>query len=158
MQISEMRVDDLGQIAILERECFEDAWSYLMLCNSYEGNFVGFCAREGSAIIAYIGALFIDTCADIIYLAVEKNHRRQGCAGELLNALIGKLKNLNVAGDAALQGASPSCVSITDIFLEVRVSNAAAINLYKKFNFEIIDTRKKYYQNGEDAFIMRLCV
>lgn len=41
-----------------------------------------------------------------------------------------------------------------DIILEVAVNNISAINLYKKFDFEIINIRKKYY-NGIDAYIMK---
>lgn len=40
------------------------------------------------------------------------------------------------------------------ILLEVAVNNTAAISLYKKFNFEIINTRKKYYKNV-DAYVMK---
>ena len=41
------------------------------------------------------------------------------------------------------------------VTLEVRVSNEAAINLYKKYNFKSLGVRKGYYQNnGEDALIM----
>ena len=43
------------------------------------------------------------------------------------------------------------CVNIT---LEVRVSNEIAINLYKSCGFRIVTTRKKYYENGEDAYLM----
>ena len=43
------------------------------------------------------------------------------------------------------------CVNIT---LEVRVSNTVAINLYKSCGFEIAATRKRYYENGEDAYLM----
>ena len=43
--------------------------------------------------------------------------------------------------------------NIEQIILEVNTENEAAINLYKKFNFRIIHTRKKYYQTG-DAYIM----
>lgn len=40
-------------------------------------------------------------------------------------------------------------------FLEVRTSNIAAINLYKKFGFKIFMLRKNYYEdNGEDALCM----
>ncbi len=40
-------------------------------------------------------------------------------------------------------------------FLEVRTSNSAAINLYKKFGFKIFMLRKNYYEdNGEDALCM----
>lgn len=39
--------------------------------------------------------------------------------------------------------------------LEVRRSNDAAINLYRKFGFEVEGVRKGYYvNNGEDALIM----
>lgn len=37
--------------------------------------------------------------------------------------------------------------------LEVRASNLKAINLYKKFDFVIVNTRKKYYE-GEDGYFM----
>ncbi|MDR0676456.1 MAG: GNAT family N-acetyltransferase [Elusimicrobiota bacterium] len=46
---------------------------------------------------------------------------------------------------------------IKKIFLEVRESNIIAINLYKKFDFEVIDYRKNYYSKPlENAIIMRL--
>ena len=43
---------------------------------------------------------------------------------------------------------------ITDITLEVRVSNRPAIALYEGFGFESAGIRRGYYQNGEDALIM----
>jgi ribosomal-protein-alanine N-acetyltransferase len=43
----------------------------------------------------------------------------------------------------------------TEIFyLEVRESNHAAINLYKKHGFKILYIRKSYYSNGENALVM----
>ena len=43
--------------------------------------------------------------------------------------------------------------------LEVRVSNQAAQNLYRKYNFEEVGRRKAYYQdNREDALIMTVTV
>ena len=39
--------------------------------------------------------------------------------------------------------------------LEVRASNLPAINLYRKYGFETIGKRERYYQdNNEDALIM----
>jgi hypothetical protein len=39
----------------------------------------------------------------------------------------------------------------------VRVSNAAAQNLYKKYEFQVVDVKPRYYHNnGEDAYDMRL--
>ena len=38
--------------------------------------------------------------------------------------------------------------------LEVRVSNIVAINLYKSCGYKILTTRKQYYENNEDAYLM----
>jgi len=39
-------------------------------------------------------------------------------------------------------------------FLEVRVTNMPAINLYRKLGFQITKTIKSYYMDGEDAYVM----
>jgi ribosomal-protein-alanine N-acetyltransferase len=41
-----------------------------------------------------------------------------------------------------------------DCYLEVRVSNFQAINMYKKLGFETARTVRGYYADGEDAAIM----
>ncbi len=41
-----------------------------------------------------------------------------------------------------------------EIYLEVRVSNKPAIELYKKFGMKIVGVIKSYYSDGEDANIM----
>ena len=45
--------------------------------------------------------------------------------------------------------------NIKQVELEVRTTNTAAINFYKKQGFVIIETIPKFYQNGEDACAMR---
>ena len=43
------------------------------------------------------------------------------------------------------------------VVLEVRVSNTVAQNLYHKYGFKIMATKRGYYQNNkEDAYDMRL--
>jgi len=45
----------------------------------------------------------------------------------------------------------------TKSFLEVRSGNLAARALYRKFGYEEVGIRKKYYSdNGEDAILMNL--
>jgi ribosomal-protein-alanine N-acetyltransferase len=41
-----------------------------------------------------------------------------------------------------------------EIYLEVRVSNDGAVELYKKLGFIIKSRLKTYYRDGEDAFLM----
>ena len=63
----------------------------------------------------------------------------------------------NKIGEALLKTILDDCYKnmIKYITLEVRVSNVPAINLYEKYGFKSLGTRKGYYQdNNEDALIM----
>ena len=73
---------------------------------------------------------------DILYLIVDKNFRRKHIASYLLEYLI-------------------SNYDYEHIMLEVSVLNINAINLYKKYNFKIINTRKNYYKDS-DAYQMEM--
>lgn len=74
---------------------------------------------------------------DIEVIYVQEDSRRKGIATNLLFFLIN-----NYATDKKA------------IFLEVAVNNNKAIALYKKMEFEIVNVRKKYYENI-DAYVMR---
>jgi [ribosomal protein S18]-alanine N-acetyltransferase len=76
--------------------------------------------------------------AHITILAVHPDYRHQGF-GQLL--LWGLLRS---AVDRELARAT----------LEVRVDNAAALQLYEKFGFKVAGRRKKYYDNTDDALIL----
>lgn len=71
-------------------------------------------------------------------IAVRKGFRKKGIGSELLNFLIDEAKSKE-----------KMCIT-----LEVRDDNIPAIELYKKFDFEILGRRKKYYNNTSDAIIM----
>jgi ribosomal protein S18 acetylase RimI-like enzyme len=43
----------------------------------------------------------------------------------------------------------------TEVLLEVRADNAAAIGLYAARGFVTISTRRRYYADGADALILR---
>ena len=81
----------------------------------------------------------INEC-EIYYIEILKEFRGKHFGYNLLRNFLKKLKNLN----------------ILYVFLEVRINNIIAINLYKKLNFLYIGTRKKYYYNPtEDAYLMK---
>ncbi len=44
--------------------------------------------------------------------------------------------------------------NIEEVYLEVRRSNYPAIELYKKFGMNVVGVVDKYYEDGEDAFVM----
>jgi len=92
-------------------------------------------------IAGYGGFWLIDGEAHISTIAVHPGFRGRGL-GEVL-----------LAGMLARSMALKAEYSV----LEVRVSNATAINLYRKYEFEVVGRRKGYYRdNNEDAFLMHL--
>ena len=75
--------------------------------------------------------------ADIVRVAVLPEYRRRGIAEKLL------LKSFEINETDA-------------VFLDVRESNAAAINLYKSLGFKDTGVRKDYYSNPtENAILMK---
>ena len=79
--------------------------------------------------------------AEILGLAVQAEHRRQGLATLLLKSFLQQ---------AAASGTH-------HVFLEVRESNRAALALYRNFGFQIAGRRPDYYRSPEEsALVMRL--
>ena len=72
-------------------------------------------------------------------IVVDSNYRNKGIAKKMLSKLLNDY------------------VKDNEILLEVAVNNKPAINLYLKMGFEVINTRKKYY-NGIDAYVMKRVV
>jgi ribosomal-protein-alanine N-acetyltransferase len=54
-------------------------------------------------------------------------------------------------GELARASIAHGCVAWT---LEVRASNAAALELYRRFGFSPAGVRRRYYENTEDAIVM----
>ncbi|KAM0673433.1 N-terminal acetyltransferase A complex catalytic subunit ard1 [Gurleya vavrai] len=80
----------------------------------------------------------------IISLCVEKDFRKQGIADSLVKKFLETFKKNS--------NEKPK------IGLKVRVSNSIAIEFYKKRKFSIVDTEKKYYSDGEDAYSMECII
>ncbi|WOG98757.1 hypothetical protein DCAR_0418102 [Daucus carota subsp. sativus] len=78
--------------------------------------------------------------ASITKLAVKEKYRRQGQGEALLRAAIEKCRARNVHR----------------ISLHVDPSRTAALNLYKKFGFQVDSLVEKYYSSDRDAYRMYL--
>ena len=88
------------------------------------------------------GALFFEEIyerIDIDYIIVSNIYRRKGIGSKLLEYLIDYCKEK----------------SISNITLEVNENNIAAINLYKKYGFEVAATRKNYYKEADGLLMIR---
>ena len=131
---------DIAAIADLERSCFAEPWTIGQLAGAFtRTDLCALVVEADGGIAGYIcgTALFED--AEIARMAVDKNRRRVGLGGKLLDAFLALVKG---------RGA-------TRAFLEVRVSNAAAIGLYRSRGFAPLRVRLKYYGDGEDGVEMK---
>jgi len=140
-----MQTADLSAVLLIEREqAFP--WSEQMFHECLQVGYECWVIEVDQAIIGF-GILAIAAGqAELLTIAVRQTNQRQGYARLLLQHLLAL---------AVQKGA-------VKIFLEVRVSNQAAINLYQQFAFKPIATRENYYQapfnKREDAIVMMLTI
>lgn len=140
MNIRAWKYADILKISELEKECFPDEpWSFQMLVSSFESEtFYGVLAEDGDEVVGYGGITVTYDTADIANVAVTEAFRHSGVGSAVLAEL------LSVARSHGAQ----------KVFLEVRVSNAAAMSLYLKNGFKGVYARTRYYSNGEDCIVM----
>ncbi len=143
MQITESDAieSDLKNILLIESQNKVALWSLKNFQESLTAKDYFKVVRFNDETVAFIIAKVMNHECEILNLGVEISMRKKKLASKLLNNLINFSKARN----------------IKQIFLEVRVSNTAAVNLYDKFKFNEIGCRPNYYitENGrEDALIM----
>lgn len=141
MNIVDMTVDHVIQIAQLERECFSDPWSQNSIASELENPLsYWLVAMAGNVVAGYVGSQTVLGESDMMNLAVHPEFRRQGVARDLVLALV---EGLNQRGSHRLT-------------LEVRVSNNPARKLYENLGFVQVGRRPNYYQHPrEDGLILR---
>lgn len=138
-----MKKEDLKQVMKIERDNFTTPWTENGFLDAIDNKY--YClitakTAEGR-VVGYSGFYQSDCDANITNVAVAKKYRRRHIAEKMLTELMGIGKRRGVS----------------DFTLEVRDSNAAAINLYKKLGFDSVGQRKNFYSNPvEDANIMWL--
>jgi ribosomal-protein-alanine N-acetyltransferase len=143
-----MHWTDIPALAALERELFpDDAWSeptwWAELAGRPRRDYLvleGAGGAEG-AIDGYAGLDLGGEVADLMTMAVAPAAQRHGLGRRLLDELVRR-----ASGDGAAY-----------LMLEVRDDNVAARRLYESQGFELLTTRRRYYQPGDvDAHVMRL--
>ena len=140
IEVREMRYEDLDEVMKIENVCFAIPWTR----ESMQGELFSlmkfyYVALFDGKIAGYGGMWHVVTEGLITNIAVSPDYRRMGVGSAIVDAL------MNTAEEKEMLG----------VTLEVRVSNEAAIKLYKKHGFVVTGTRKKYYSdNNEDAYLM----
>ncbi|WP_420161478.1 ribosomal protein S18-alanine N-acetyltransferase [Nocardiopsis sp. CNT-189] len=142
-RIRPMAEADVAPVMELERALFpKDAWSEQMLRSELaEPTRRYYVAVEPGApetVIGYAGLRSVPPEGDVQTIAVRTDAQGRGIGAALLTRLL---------GEALDRGA-------TEMFLEVRSDNPRARELYRRFGFEEIGMRRRYYRDA-DAIVMR---
>jgi ribosomal-protein-alanine N-acetyltransferase len=138
------RSADVDAVIAIERAAYPaDAWSADAMASQLENEHTHYVvAEDDGAIVGYAGlhAPRGAETAEVHTVTVAESQRRRGIGRRMLGALLDA---------AAERGAA-------EVFLEVRVDNRSAQELYRSLGFEPVGVRPRYYQpEGIDALVMR---
>lgn len=142
LEIKKITMENLDDLVFLEKNCFNNPFKkddFVYEINDNPFSFI-YGLFLDNKLIGYIDYWITFESSTISKIAVLKEYQNNGYGTKLLEFIINNLKIENS--------------EVHFITLEVRVSNIIAINLYKKFNFEIVNVKKNYYENKEDALYM----
>ena len=143
MIIRKVKKEDFEQVYQIEQTCFKDPYPRKHLEYEFFENPINIIlvAEVDEKIVGFIDFMVTFNSATIVQIAVVPEYRKQKIATNLLNEMEKSFpKDLDDV--------------VENVTLEVRKSNEAAINLYKKDGYEIIVEKKHYYPDGEDAIYM----
>ncbi|MFC3907649.1 ribosomal protein S18-alanine N-acetyltransferase [Legionella dresdenensis] len=139
-----MMLHDIEQVYLMEEEGHVTPWTREILIGCL---LIGFDCKviglaENTKLIGYIISRRVLNVCHVLNLCVDREYRRKGIGERLLTELIESLPK----------------PAIEQVILEVRVSNAPAIQLYEKLGFEHDGYKQNYYNDDagyEDALVLK---
>lgn len=135
---------DLTDIDNIEQRAHVSPWSKSMLAASFSERHHNVLVEVNNEICGYLFSSFVAGELTLENICVAKDRQGLGLGAKLMQ----QLEVIAASLDAE------------EIWLEVRVSNLAAIQLYEKFGFCQQGRRKNYYtipqsNEKEDALLMK---
>lgn len=135
-----MTLDDVQNIMAIEKQIYKHPWTEGIFRDCIRVGYHGWVYENESTLQAYGLISVAANEAHILNLCVAPEFQGQGLGRQMLNKLM----------DVA------EICKVKSVFLEVRVSNDVAIQLYENSGFNQLGVRKDYYpaENGkEDALV-----
>ena len=136
-----MEADDVATVARLERESFSTPWNARTFRTllGRPGAELWVAEHESGGVIGYYVLWCIQDQGELANIAVEQRYRGQRIGAMLL--------------DHALEVSASR--GVESVYLEVRVSNVTARQMYESRGFEQIGVRRNYYDRPrEDACVL----
>lgn len=141
---------DLESVTKINRECLPENYTDFFFVDLYrrfpetfvvaeeDGNVVGYIMCRIEVGLSNLGFSGLIKKGHVVSVAVIPSYRRKHIGEALANKAMENMLAYN----------AKQC------YLEVRVTNTPAVNLYKKLGFQVTRTIKGYYADSEDAYVM----
>lgn len=140
IRIRKFRPSDLSRVYEIECRSFKDPYHILFLLNLYELYPSTFLVAEVDGIVAgYIISRIVNNSGHILAVAVAPEYRKRGLGRALTEVTLKEFEEFG----------------LESAWLEVRLSNSAAIYLYKSLGFEEKGIVNLYYADSESAVILK---
>lgn len=114
------------------------AWGKAFVVAEVDGKVVGYVMCRVESGLGFMRRK-LTKLGHVVSIAVLPDYRRRGIGMMMMEECIKRLKEY---------------YDVSEVYLEVRVSNISAISLYEKLGFKKAKIIKYYYLDGEDAFVM----
>lgn len=134
---------DFDDLYHIEQQAHLVPWSLGTLKNNQGERYLNLKLVENNEIIGFAICQTVLDEATLFNIAISPKHQGKGYGGFLLNGLIDKLREKNIA----------------TLWLEVRESNPAR-RLYERTGFNEVDIRKNYYplpDGGRENAVVMAC-
>ncbi len=137
-----MRRRHLRRVLQIEEQVYPRPWTHRTFVSELAGMRNGTryytVAYVDDVMVGYAGLMFAGNDAHVTNIAVDPQWQGRGVATEMML-------------DLSFLAHDRGCDAMT---LEVRHTNTAAQQLYRRFGFVPAGVRKRYYENTDDAIIM----
>lgn len=141
--IRPMQPDDLDWVSAAEARIHAFPWSRNNFADALMAGYSSWVMCDADQVcMGYAVLMLVMDEAHLLNISIEPERQRNGLGTRLLSHLNEVARHVHA----------------TQMFLEVRASNAAGLGLYERWGFEEIGRRKAYYpapEGREDAIVMR---
>jgi len=143
-------MNDLQSVMHINRVCLPENYTDFFFIDLYKrfpetfiiaesnGEVVGYIMCRVELGLSNLGFSGLVKKGHVVSVAVLPEYRHKGIGKALVEEAISGMRLHN----------AKQC------FLEVRITNEPAVNLYKKLGFDATRTVHGYYADGEDAYVM----
>jgi [ribosomal protein S18]-alanine N-acetyltransferase len=141
VHVQPMRRRHVRSVLRIEQQVYPRPWSGSLFMSelAMRSSRAYYVARVGRELVGYAGLMMTLDEGHVTTIAVDPRRHRSKIGSRLL---------LVLTREAIARGA-------TALTLEVRMSNTAAQDMYRRFGFGPVGVRKNYYQEvNEDALVM----